>query len=80
METRLLNWAAWRKGRECDPVDAHEIDDIVSILATEDRMVIDAIYVHYHEQSIFFVADKLRIPPTWVRQSIERAKDAIANE
>ncbi len=78
VESRLHNWAAWkRKEPLADQTDAKIVDAVVQKLGPDDRAAINAVYVSHPYQSIYYVSAEISTPPSWINRAIEKAKRGL---
>lgn len=79
MESRLHNWAAWkRKEPLADQIDAKIVDAVVQKLSPDDRAAVNAVYVSHPYQSIYYVCAEISMPPSWINRAIEKVKRGLA--
>lgn len=78
MESRLHNWAAWkRKEPLADAEDAKAVDAVVQKLSPDDRAAVNAVYVQFPYQSVYYVCAEISMPPSWINRAIEKVKRGL---
>ena len=79
METRFTYCAAWkRKEPLADAEDAKTVDSVVQKLSSDDRAAVNAVYVQFPYQSVYYVCAEISMPPSWINRAIEKVKRGLA--